>query len=81
MSNYVPEHSEADLLAELLGLLDQQGGYKLGMLMGTMSKGNLEHIRRLEDQLRDEKQAHNLLKIDFQGLTEELAGVRQGLGS
>lgn len=77
MSSYGPEFSEADLLTELLGLLDDNGTYKLGMLMGVMSKGNLEHIRRLEDKLRDEKLAHNLLKIEFQGLRKDLEAHEQ----
>lgn len=47
--------SEADLLTEMLGLLDDHGTFTLGMLMGVMSKGHLDHISRLKVEIKSLK--------------------------
>ena len=69
--------SEADLLEEMLGMLDDNGTFKLGMLMGVMVKGNHEQIRRLEDELGDMQVDRNQWRAAYHKLKRELITKEQ----
>lgn len=57
------EFSEADILQELLGKLDDHGTFQLGLLMGIMGKSLRHRIAKLEQELSLEKEKNDGGKV------------------